>query len=79
MADSDSPGLGLNAYREPNPAYLALHAAGCPTISGRPAKGDRWTRDYAKICCSDGVVLESWAQETIGVSPQRCTHCMTPA
>ena len=62
-------GWVLNAYREPTAAYLVLHAAECSTISGRPAKGDTWTRDYAKICCPDRVVLESWAlEETIGVS-----------
>ena len=72
-------GWVLNANREPSEAYLVLHAAECSTISGRPANGDAWTRDYAKICCSDRLVLESWAREKVGVSPQRCTHCMTPA
>jgi hypothetical protein len=72
-------GWVLNAYREPTSAYLVLHAAECSTISGRPAKGDSWTRDYAKVCCSDRLTLEGWAQEQVGVSPQRCTHCMAPA
>ena len=59
-------GWVLNAYREPTAAYLVLHGAEYSTISGRQAKGDSWTRDYAKICCSDRLVLERWAQENIG-------------
>jgi hypothetical protein len=72
-------GWVLNAYREPTPGYLVLHSAACSTVSGRPAKGQHWTADYAKICCSDRSVLENWALENVGASPQRCTHCMTPA
>ena len=75
----NSRGWVLNAYREPTAAYLVLHTANCSTISGRPAKGDSWTADYAKICSSDRLVLESWAWENVSASPQRCTHCMAPA
>ena len=41
-------GLVLNTYRTPSSSYLRLHQAGCRTITGTPARGTRWTADYAK-------------------------------
>ena len=43
-------GFVLNVERSPRAANIMLHRAVCYTISGSPARGTQWTRDYIKLC-----------------------------
>lgn len=68
-------GFVVNTYRTPSLSYLRLHQARCHTIAGTPARGTRWTADYAKVC-GGRVELESWAARELGGDPQPCPLCM---
>lgn len=65
----------LNTGRSPAANYLILHRAACRTISGRPARGDRWTGQYIKVCSDEEPELEDWARRATGGTPQRCGLC----
>ncbi|GAB3003798.1 hypothetical protein [Saccharothrix stipae] len=39
----------INAERSLNPGNLVLHRADCTTITGVPARGDRWVGSYVKL------------------------------
>ena len=63
-------GFVLNTYRRPSPGYLKLHRATCRTINDHPARGDRWTADYQKICGSRSE-LERWQENRFTASRNR--------
>ncbi len=67
-------GFVVNADRQPRPGYLVLHRATCPTITGTPARGSAWTKDYIKVCAVDGSPLERWAKR-LGGSLRSCGRC----
>jgi len=69
-------GWVINTTREPSASYLILHTASCTSISGRPARGERWTADYAKVCGPTRKALSGWAAAQIGVEPTTCGLCM---
>lgn len=73
VADHPS-GYVINADRNPSAAYLMLHRANCHTITGLPAKGSAFTRDYSKVCGSRDE-LEAFAVELDG-SIKPCGICM---
>lgn len=73
VADHPS-GYVVNADRNPSAAYLMLHRADCRTITGVPAQGSRFTRDYTKVCGSRGE-LEAFAAG-LGGSVKPCGICM---
>ncbi len=73
---ADHPeGYVLNAERKPRASYLKLHRADCNTISGRPARGDRWTGDYIKVCSDDEGAIAEWARRETGGTPDPCRTC----
>ncbi len=67
-------GFVLNTERKPTRAYLVLHRATCHTISGVPARGDRWTDYYHKIC-GNRSELEQWARREVQGEPRLCPRC----
>ncbi len=67
-------GFVVNADRQPRPGYLVLHRATCPTITGAPARGSAWTKDYIKLCALDVSPLERWAASIKGVL-RACGRC----
>ena len=68
-------GFVLNTSRKPMANYLILHRATCGTITGNPARGDRWTKDYIKIGAIDRADLERWARNATGGMPTPCGLC----
>ena len=68
-------GFVLNIDRHATGSSLMLHRAACDTITGRPARGSHWTKDYAKFCGSRGE-LERFAEVEVGGQLQRCGRCM---
>lgn len=69
-------GFVVNSYRTPSRDYLILHKATCYTISGTPARGKVWTKDYAKTCSTNRHNLETWARQQVGGSLKPCGHCI---
>jgi len=69
-------GYVINAERQPRPKYLMLHRATCPTISGTPAHGRSWTKDYLKYCAASREDAAGWCQSTVGRGPKPCGRCM---
>jgi hypothetical protein len=65
-------GYVLNANRQPERSYLVLHRATCPSISDG---NQRWTSDYAKICSSTSLSLDSWLQTQFAASAEPCHFC----
>ena len=71
-------GYVLNAQRSPRAAYLKLHRAFCPHISGQPRIPGAWTeRQYIKVCAEDIDALERWAQDSTGGRPGRFCSCVS--
>jgi hypothetical protein len=69
-------GFVVNAARTPSPDYLVLHRATCGTISGMPARGNRWTTgEYLKVCSEDRADLERWAHNQVGGTLHPCGTC----
>ena len=69
------PGFVINTYRTPTAAYLKLHRAICPTITGAPAHGSTFTGgDYSKVC-GDREDLEAFAV-TLGGGASPCGLCL---
>jgi hypothetical protein len=68
-------GFVINTARSPSPAYVMLHRASCRTISGDPARGIRWTRDYIKFC-GERAELDEFARRQIGGSANPCRRCI---
>jgi Putative DNA-binding domain len=72
---ADHPaGYVINADRSPSTALLMLHRADCHTITGVPAQGSTFTRDYSKVCGSREE-LEAFAAD-LGGSVKPCGICM---
>jgi hypothetical protein len=69
-------GFVLNTERKPTPTYLVLHRATCRTIGGTPARGDRWTTAYQKVCGTRSE-LELWATQEVHAEPRLCPLCGT--
>ena len=66
----------VNSYRRPDPRYLILHCATCGTITGRPARGGRWTTgDFIKACSETRTALVQWARQTAGGEMTSCRLC----
>jgi Zn ribbon nucleic-acid-binding protein len=68
-------GYVLNCERAPRADYLVLHQTACATISGNPARGDAWTKDYMKACGTDRQTLVRWAESRTGAEPALCGIC----
>jgi hypothetical protein len=68
-------GFVVNALREPRPEYLILHRATCGTISGMPARGNYWTKDFGKTCSLNRAELEGWARRHVGGELHPCGLC----
>ena len=52
-------GFVVNSTRTPDPRYLILHRASCGTITGKPARGDRWTTgEFIKVCSETRAALD---------------------
>lgn len=73
---SHPAGFVLNTERQPRAQYLKLHRTTCHTVSGRPARGNRWTAAYVKYCSVDRGELERWAREVTGGTPDPCRFCL---
>jgi hypothetical protein len=70
-------GYVLNSYRKPSANYLPLHRASCWTITGKPARGDRWTTgDFIKVCADTRPDLEQWARQIAGGTVSPCSWCI---
>lgn len=69
-------GLVLNCERIPGPNYLVLHRATCSTISGIPARGHAWTKDYIKVCGIRRHDLDRWAEDRTAIKPGPCGICL---
>ena len=68
-------GFVVNCERNPTPAYLVLHIAICLTITGTPANGEYWTRDYIKVCSLSKEELDEWARKEVGGELHPCGIC----
>ena len=69
-------GFVVNAFRTPRPEYLILHRSSCGTITGVPARGNRWTTgDFLKVCSEDRADLERWAQNQVAGALHPCGLC----
>jgi len=73
--NTNRTGFVVNCDRTPRPAYLMLHLAICPTITGHPANGEVWTRYYIKICSIPREELEEWGMKKIGAELRPCRIC----
>ncbi len=75
--DDHPHGFVVNTFRNVNPAYLMLHRAGCGTIRGTPARGERWTSgDFIKVWADSRQNLEDWARRIAdgGLIPCKLCH-----
>jgi hypothetical protein len=69
-------GFVVNTYRKPDLRYLMLHRATCGTITGKPARGDRWTTGlFLKACAETRSTLDSWARQIAGGELHPCGLC----
>ena len=74
--ESHQHGFVVNSTRTPDPRYLILHRASCGTITGKPARGDRWTTgDFIKVCSDTRSDLEQWARQISGDELHPCRLC----
>jgi hypothetical protein len=73
---SHQHGFVVSTFRKPNPRYLMLHRATCGTITGKPARGDRWTTgDFIKACAETRAALDEWAGQIAGSELTPCQLC----
>jgi hypothetical protein len=68
-------GYVANAERRLSANHLILHKVSCATISGRPANGQHWTRDYVKLCSVNRTELAAWANQAVGGQLKPCGLC----
>ena len=69
-------GFVVNSFRKPDPRYLMLHRATCHTITGKPARGERWTTgDFKKVCSETRGELDQWARQIAGGELHPCGVC----
>jgi hypothetical protein len=73
--DGNQHGFVVNTYRKPDPRYLILHRASCGSIRGKPARGDRWTGDYIKVCAETRAELDQWSRQNVGGKLHPCGLC----
>ena len=64
----------VNTHRKPNPTNMRLHRASCGMISGSPANGANWTKNYIKVCGSEQEVRR-WAEHDERGTVWRCSRC----
>ena len=73
-------GWVLNVRCRPDPSYVVLHRARCPTICRKGVAPGAWTaRAYRKLCCTDvsQIRLAAMAEGRLDGSPSRaCTICI---
>jgi hypothetical protein len=72
--DTHPGGFIVNHERQPSARYLKLHRATCSTLQGEPARGEKWTKAYAKTCSDELAALQQWAV-TVGGELDRCRLC----
>ncbi|MGE5579023.1 MAG: hypothetical protein ACM3WU_03170 [Bacillota bacterium] len=73
----DNPdGYILNTTREPSENYLILHRATCWTISGEPARGSYWTKDFIKVCSNDQRDIDDWVKRRFRAAAKLCCFCV---
>ena len=73
----DNPnGYILNTTRVPSDKYLILHTARCWSISGEPARGRYWIKDYSKVCAPDRREIDEWVERQFGTAPRLCRFCL---
>lgn len=70
-----SGGYVINILRGFKPTGAKLHHATCRTISGQPAKGQRFIGDYWKICATTTAELDQLASGALGRVVDRCRVC----
>jgi hypothetical protein len=75
LAENSPRGFVVNSFREPSTKYLILHRSSCHTISGAPAPGKTWMREYSKTCSASIEKLDRWAKESLGGSLRPCGRC----
>ncbi len=68
-------GFVVNCDRQPRAGYLKLHRATCYTIIGNPARGERWTTLYRKVCSLSRQELEKWSNKNVGGLLSSCELC----
>ena len=68
-------GFVVNTYVTPSASYLMLHHSRCWTITGKPARGLVWTKDFVKVCSLDLGALERWGRFHSGGNLKPCGHC----
>ena len=68
-------GFALNTARKPTPEYLILHRAAYSTITGSPARGQFWTKDFIKHCAEHRTELRGFARVECGGEAQDCGVC----
>lgn len=73
--NTNPTGFVVNCERNPRSAYHRLHLAICYTITGHPANGELWTRDYIKICSLSREELEEWVMKKIETELKPCGIC----
>ncbi len=73
--ESHQHGFVIHSSRKPDPHYLRLHRASCHTISGKPARGERWTADYIMVCLEPRSDLDQWARLSAGGELHPCGLC----
>lgn len=73
--NTNPTGFIINCERKPRTTYLFLHRATCFTITGIPARGKVWTKDYIKVCSISKEELEMWARREVGGKLHSCRLC----
>lgn len=68
-------GLVLNTAQNPGLDYLVPHAAACSTISGTPARGESWTRDFIEHCSVHHAERHGFARVEGRGEAQPCGIC----
>ena len=68
-------GYVLNIQRGLNPSDACLHRASCHTITGTPARGSTWTKEYIKICSTMLGALDDWARDQVQEDIRGCGTC----
>jgi hypothetical protein len=71
----NASGYVINISRALNPDTARLHKPSCRTITGEPARGSTWTREYIKLCSPSTRELDDWAERHVGTRVRRCAIC----
>ena len=68
----------LNIHNSLATGDARIHRANCPTITGRPTRGQNWTIHYIKVCLPRNRDLDAWVRRNIpgqGTPIPRCRRC----